>query len=114
MSWCAFKNGNSIGQTGSEGGIIVRDEEHIGGARITLERDGHAPYAITCGIYDWMVHTRFFDAESKAQTEYESMRAELDRIIAAIPLAADQDVRAKVGAVSRSLEEFIRQFPTVV
>jgi hypothetical protein len=47
--------------TGSEGGTIVLDEEHGLGARITLEKDGAiAPFTITCGIYGWMAHTRFF------------------------------------------------------
>jgi len=47
---------------GSEGGVIVRDEEHALGARITLETGcGIAPYAITCGIYGWMMHTCFLE-----------------------------------------------------
>jgi hypothetical protein len=112
MSWYAFDNGQSIGQRGSENGIIVRDEEHGDGARITLERDGHtAPLAITCGIYGWMVHTRFFDTESEAQSEFESMRAELSRIISTIPLAADPKADFKSRAVSESLSDFVRRFP---
>jgi hypothetical protein len=35
-------------------------------ARITLERDGHQPFAITCGSYGWMVHTSFFSGEEEA------------------------------------------------
>ena len=112
MSWYAFDSGKSIGQHGSESGIIVRDEEHGSGARITLERDGHsAPLAITCGIYGWMVHTRFFGTESEAQSEFEMMRAELSRIISTIPLAGDPDGDSKMAAVSESLSEFVRRFP---
>ena len=60
-AWHPFEDGASIGQAGSEGGVIVRDDEHPWGARITLERDGgFAPFALTCGIYGWMVHTRWF------------------------------------------------------
>ncbi len=108
MSWNAFDNGKSIGQHGSEGGIIIRDEEHRDGARITLERDGHnAPLAITWGIYGWMCHTRFFGTEPEAQREFETMRAELSKIVSTIPIATDPESRA----VSDSLSEFVRRFP---
>jgi len=106
MSWNAFDNGKTIGQRGSESGRIIRDEEHTDGARITLERDGQtAPFAITCGIYGWMVHTRFFGAESEAQSAFESMRPELTRILSTIPLTADPEV------VSKSISDFVERFP---
>jgi hypothetical protein len=112
MSWYAFENGKSIGQHGSESGSIIRDEEYSDGARITLERDGQtAPFAITCGIYGWMVHTRFFRTESEAQSEFESMREELSRIIGTIPLADDPEVDSKSRAVSEFISEFVRRFP---
>jgi len=112
MGWYAFDRGKSIGQQGSEDGIIVRDEEHSDGARITLERDGQAaPFAITCGIYGWMVHTRFFDTEFEAQAEFESMRAELARILATLPLAADPDIDAKERVASQLISEFAERFP---
>jgi hypothetical protein len=112
MNWHAFDSGKSIGQRGSESGIIIRDEEHGHGARITLERDGHtAPLVITCGIYGWMVHTRFFGTESEAQSEFEAMRAELSKIIASIPLAADPEADSKSREVSKSISEFVGRFP---
>jgi len=112
MNWYAFDTGKSIGQRGTESGIIIRDEEHGSGARITLERDGQtAPLAITCGIYGWMVHTRFFGTEAEAQSEFEMMRAELSRIINTIPLDPDPDGDSKMPAVSESLSEFVRMFP---
>jgi hypothetical protein len=59
FSWHSFENGGTLGQAGSEEGTILRDEEHPLGARISLERDCRvAPFAITCGIYGWMLHTR--------------------------------------------------------
>lgn len=49
--WSSFDEGHSLGTRGSENGIILRDEEHIEGARITLERDGdNAPFSVTMGI----------------------------------------------------------------
>ncbi|MDZ4289319.1 MAG: hypothetical protein U0984_15240 [Prosthecobacter sp.] len=112
MSWYPFDNGKSIGLYGSESGSIVRDEEHGDGVRITLERGGYtAPFSITCGIYGWMVHTRFFGTESEAQGEFESMRAELSKIIGAIPFAADPEDDSKTEAVVEEISEFVRRFP---
>jgi hypothetical protein len=111
MSWNAFRNGTSLEQIGSEGGIVLRDEEHSAGARISLEHDGRsAPYAITCGIYGWMVHTRFIGVESEALKEFESMKLELSRIMSMLLLVADQEMNAKLSVVSKSLAEFVKKF----
>jgi hypothetical protein len=112
MSWHIFDGGKSIGLAGSESGVIVRDEEHNDGARITLERDTkNAPFAITCGIYGWMVHTRYFGLEPQAQAEFDSMSTELSKIIATIPLKTAPDVHEKSQAVCESIAEFVRRFP---
>jgi hypothetical protein len=113
VSWRPFDGGKSIGQSGSEVGSIIRDDEHSDGARITLERaTQNAPFAITCGIYGWMLHTRFLGTEAEAQREFEIMKAELSRIIATIPLRADPlKTDSKSQAVSESLSEFVRRFP---
>jgi hypothetical protein len=58
MNWQPFEEGSTIGKIGNEGGEIIIDQEHIGGARLTLEQSClRARYAITCGIYGWMVHS---------------------------------------------------------
>ncbi|MGA2634139.1 MAG: hypothetical protein ABSF16_07890 [Terracidiphilus sp.] len=76
--WYPFDKGTTIGQKGSEEGIILRDEEHPQEARITLERDTrNAPFAITCGIYGCMMHTRFFLLESEATSQYDDMKIAL-------------------------------------
>jgi len=81
--WRQFDNGSTLGQKGSEQGVIVRDEEHPSEARITLERDARvAPFAITCGIYGCMVHTRFFSLESEACAQYDEMKAALSALLA--------------------------------
>src|SRR5918998_1745981 len=92
ISWTSLDNGASIGQRGSENGIILRDEEHVDGARITLERDGHTPFSITCGIYGWMVHTCFFGTLEEAESEYEQMKYELADILNIIPFEDDPDL----------------------
>jgi hypothetical protein len=76
--WYPFENGATLGQKGSEEGIILRDEEHPQKARITLERETRtAPFAITCGIYGCMMHTRFFSLESEATSQYDDMKIAL-------------------------------------
>lgn len=112
MSWASFGNGTSIGQRGSEDGIILRDEEHTDGARITLERDGRvAPFAITCGIYGWMVHTRFFGTREEAEREFERMKGGLAAILNLIPLITDPDQGRKSSHVVTEIGKFVEQFP---
>jgi hypothetical protein len=111
VSWDTFDNGQSLGQQGSENGVIIRDEEHVKGARITLERDGvTAPFSITCGIYGWMVHTCFFGAEPEAQIEFESMKVEIASILDIIPLTTDPNVNAKSQVVAQSVAKFVEKF----
>jgi len=108
MRWYSFEGGRSIGQQGSESGYIIRDEEHLDGARITLERDGKMPpFAITCGIYGWMAHTRFFGREGEAQIQFDRMKSGLEKILG---LVRSGDVDDFDGVVS-AIEEFISRFP---
>ncbi len=111
--WYPFAAGSTIGETGSEDGVILLDEEYSGGARITLERDGsHAPFAITCGIYGWMAHTRYFATEQEAHEEFEAMKAELARIADLIPMQDDPQVDKRADEVVREIEAFVREnFP---
>ena len=68
MKWMPLE---TIGTTGSEGGVILRDEE-ADGCRITLERLSDR-FAITCGIAGAFVHTAFCGSESV----YDSMKREI-------------------------------------
>jgi len=111
--WHPSENGTTIGQRGSEGGAIVDDEEHPGGARITLEQlDGSAArFAITCGIYGWFFHTRFFSTEDEARRDLGRMKIRLEAIIALVSAAEagnDQNESAALEAISK----FVDQFPT--
>lgn len=81
-AWYAFGEGATLGQKGSEGGIILCDDEHPYGARITLERDTRsAPFAITCGIYGCMMHTRFFSVAQRATIAYDKMKESLGALL---------------------------------
>ncbi|MGO9774000.1 MAG: hypothetical protein ACLPSW_31505 [Roseiarcus sp.] len=112
MAWRAFDDGRTIGEHGSEQGVILRDDEHDDGARITLERDGRiAPFAITCGVYGWMLHTRFFSHEAEADRAFEEMRAALGRIVDALPRVGDPDARNKSHAASVAMAVFAERYP---
>ncbi|MEP3279441.1 MAG: hypothetical protein ABJN26_25755 [Stappiaceae bacterium] len=112
MVWMPFDTGASIGNKGSEGGVIVADYEHEMGARITIERDGDiAPFAITCGIYGWFVHTRFFSTHEEADGACAEMQTAMNAIIQIIPLASDPDCEFKSSGVSDAIERFLDAFP---
>lgn len=81
MMWVLYDNGVSIGTSGSENGIIIKDEEHTAGARITLEQGGYAPYGITCGIYGLMCHTAFASLLDEAAKKYEAMKLEISKAL---------------------------------
>jgi len=97
--WTSFDS--TDGREGSENGTIIRDDEHAMGARITLERDTPtAPFAITCGVYGWMVHTRFFATEAEALAQFKEMKNALESI-----LMMPRD------SVSEGLTQFIQKYP---
>lgn len=96
MSWTQCENGSTLGSTGSEGGVILRDEEHEIGARITLEETSDPPFAITCGIHGVMVHTAFVVTEIEAADAYDAMKAEMETLIALWP-EADAEPEVKKG-----------------
>lgn len=111
INWHEFDAGFSIGTSGSDVGIIVRDEEHTDGARITLEEDGSfAPFSITCNIYGWMFHTRYFSDEDEAIREFDRMKIDLDEILQTIPAADDADENA-LAAAAEELTRFVEKHP---
>ncbi|MBM3979274.1 MAG: hypothetical protein FJ304_03120 [Planctomycetes bacterium] len=102
MSWHPFESGSTLGTSGSESGLILRDDEHERGARITLERDTvNAPFAITCGIYGSMFHTAFASAEQEANQKYDEMKLWLDRMLGDDVNEADY---------LNQLQEFVNRF----
>jgi hypothetical protein len=88
-AWAAFDDGRSIGKISAEGGVILRDDEHEQGARITLKR-GAGHITISCHIYGKMDHTRFFQTVSAARHEYNPMKRELGKVMRKIKETKDQ------------------------
>ncbi len=109
-SWHPFEEAATLGLPGSEEGIVVRDEEHILGARITLERaTSVAPFAITCGIYGWMMHTCFLSTEAEADSQYDLMKDSLSALLEAAERTANIDGGRQV--LFDGIDEFIGAYP---
>jgi hypothetical protein len=86
----------------------MRDEEHPLEARITLECDTKtAPFAITCGIYGCMMHTRFFSIESEASSQYEEMKAALSALLLTENEGGPEGCRSFLDGVA----EFVEKYP---
>ena len=75
----------TAGESGSEGGVILRDEEYRNTCRITLERCIDR-YAVTCGIYGAFCHTAYC-GESDHLQMYQNMKRDLQIFL-------DQDTTA--------------------
>jgi len=104
-NWLAYDDGRSIGKVSTEGGVILLDEEHEQGARITLKR-GSGYISISCHIYGWTDHTRFFKATTDAQRDYVAMKTALGGVVGVIESAGSKDIK-----VWEAISEFVRRFP---
>jgi hypothetical protein len=111
-SWSGIDGGATLGTAGSESGTILLDDEHPQGAHITVEGDTkNAPFAITCGIYGWMVHTRFFGTEAEARDDCAAMKQALEAILALNAGIEDQTSAPQKEDVVGAIERFVRNFP---
>ena len=109
-NWANYDEGFSLGTSGTDGGAIVRDEEHQSGARMTLEEEGSsAPYTLTCGIYGWMFHTRFFTNENEAHEAFDEMQEELEEILEAMP--NERAGEEEQEDFAEELAAFIEKYP---
>jgi 2-keto-4-pentenoate hydratase len=112
LNWQPFEAGQTLQRTGMEGGTILLDDEHPAGARITLEAEClRAPYAVTCGVYGWLVHTRFFTDDESAQFAVEEMKPVLEAIVLMLPDEDDPAPDVKMDAVSDAISAFSERFP---
>jgi hypothetical protein len=110
-AWTPFEDGATIGIKGAEGGTVIADEQHEGGARITLERDClRAPFAITCVVYGWAYHTRFLADEATAKQAYDDMKAGLEEIVKLLP-QSEGDETPDAERVEMAVENFVERYP---
>ena len=97
-NWQPYNRGRSIGIKGSEGGTIVRDEEHLLGARMTIKQ-GKDYVSISCNISGMIDHTRFFKGMKAAERE-------LAKVMDSISFAKAADIK-----VWEAISEFVARFP---
>lgn len=104
-NWFAYDNGKSIGKISAEGGVILRDEEHERGGRVTLKQ-GKTFISVSCHIYGWIDHTRFFHTLADAQREYVIMKNILGSMMDDLLPADANNIK-----MWEAIANFVRRFP---
>jgi hypothetical protein len=104
-SWLAYDDGRTIGRVNSEGGVILNDEEYLNAARITLKR-GEKIVSVSCNIYGWINHTRFFGGVPEAERDFNVMKRELGKIMEIITAEGVNSLKGW-----EAISEFVRRFP---
>ncbi len=135
LGWHVFDNGKSIGKIGSEGGVIVRDEENDAGARVTLERidkrgriqalnipaieketmiseNPGSFFAITMGIYDWMVHTvrLGIDDDLKVKEIFDGLKFDIVKLIEIVQ-QWNEVGDEKYDLAVKATQDFVDKYP---
>jgi hypothetical protein len=111
--WYPHSEGHTIGKAGSEG-VVVHDEEYVGKAQATLERDSvyNSAFVITCSIYGWMTHTCHLVDERDAYQAYEMIKAELAEIVDVLPDQDDPEAEAQIDQVYGYIRGFVSRWQT--
>ena len=104
-SWSIYNKGSTIGTLSAEGGLILSDEAHDGGARITLKR-GTNYVSVSLHILGWMDHTPFFANDADAQREYRNMRSGVLTVLDVINTEGVSDIK-----IWEAISDFVRRFP---
>ena len=104
-NWIVYDDGNSIGKTGAEGGVILIDEKHESGGRMTVKQT-KAFVSVACHIYGWIDHTRFFASISDAKREYAVMQSSMTHMLENILAAGKDEIK-----MWEAIAEFVRKFP---
>ena len=112
QSWRLVEEGRTLGLGGTEGGIVVRDEEHPAGLRLTLEEDpARSFYSVTCGVVGWLVHSRFFDNEAAAHAAWDEMKPALLELVVQLPAGGAKPLEPATRAAGAKLGAFMARFP---
>ena len=77
LEWIAYKNSTTLGKQGSQGGIIVFDEELPNNCRLTIEKISDELYIRICDIYADMFRFSFFTDESKALESCRELKKDM-------------------------------------
>ena len=85
--------------------MIVRNEEHPLGARITIKQ-GKDYVSVSRNISGVIDHTCFFKGMKAAKREYVTMQVELAKVMDSISFAKSADIK-----VRKAISEFVARFP---
>ena len=78
---------------------------------MTIEEEASsAPFTLTCTIYGWMSHARFFVSEAEANDEFEAMKSDLEKLLDFISEDEEEDEETR-EAFAVELEEFVEMYP---
>ncbi len=112
QGWSPAEGGRTLGLEGAEGGLIVRDEVHPAGLRLTLEEDtSRSFHALTCGVSGWLVHRRYFDSEALALAAWEEMKPALVALGAQLPASGPKGLSQATREAGAKLGAFLARFP---
>ncbi len=111
MAWKEFQGGTPLCGHDAEGVTIVLDEDHVGGARITLVKgSGPIPFAINCGICGCFVHTAYASTRAEAEGRFRDMRDGLDAILASMATIDPAGADRRMPDVDRRITEIVDRF----
>lgn len=79
--WLPYKNSKTIGEIGSQGGVIVFDEEYADICRLTVEKFGDDSCIRICDIYNSSWRFRFFSSEESAINSCIELEPEMAKFI---------------------------------
>lgn len=112
--WQNFDSGKTMGSVNSDGSIIIYDEEHTNGARLTIEKGGTtAPFEIVFGIYDVMFHTHFEPSEEDAMRYVAHIKTIIERALAHVHMPEDYQDNAWNETFNNLMDELIDDYPNL-
>ena len=77
FEWIAYKNSDTLGKQGSQGGIIVFDEELPNHCRLTIEKMSDGSYIRICDIYADSFRFSFFTDEVQALQSCKELKKDM-------------------------------------
>jgi len=104
-NWQLYKEGTTIGTNTPLGDVILMDEVHSDGARLTIKRSSKY-VSVSCSINKWIEHTRFFNTVRDAKREYIAMKPVLVEITDLLQTADVNQLK-----VWEAISNFVRRFP---
>lgn len=104
-SWLPYNDGATIGTEGPQGDVILMDDVHVDGARMTIKR-GVKYVSVSCNINNWINHTRFFDKLRDAKREAAVMKISILEVTDLLKTPEINQIK-----IWEAISNFVRRFP---